>query len=162
MKRRVFLSSSLLVLAALPVFAHGAPRGEAKVMLAGKAVSIDYGRPSLQGRDALSLATPGEPWRMGADAATTLTSAADLAFGSVAVPKGSYILTATKDDKGGWTLNVRDKDDRKNVIASVPLTPAPLAESVELFTIELKGEKDKGSFTMSWGMTAFSAGFTGK
>jgi len=132
------------------------------VMLAGKAVSIDYGRPSLQGRDALSLATPGEPWRMGADAATTLTSAADLAFGSVAVPKGSYILTATKDDKGGWTLNVRDKDDRKNVIASVPLTPAPLAESVELFTIELKGEKDKGSFTMSWGMTAFSAGFTGK
>ena len=162
MKRRVFLSSSLIVLAVLAAFAHGAPRGEAKASLAGKLVSIDYGRPSLQGRDALSLATPGEPWRMGADAATTLTTAADLAFGSATVPKGSYILTATKDDTGAWTLNVRDTADRKHVIASVPLTPTPLTESVELFTIDLKGEKDKGSFTMSWGTTAFSAAFTGK
>lgn len=162
MKRRLFLSSSLIVLATLPVFAHGVARGEAKATVAGKAVSIEYGRPSLQGRDVLSLATAGEPWRMGADAATTLTTAAELAFGTVAVAKGSYILTATKDDKGGWTLNVRDKADRKNVIANVPLSSAALTESVDLLTVELKGEKDKGSFTMSWGTAAFSASFTGK
>lgn len=162
MKRRVFLSSSLFVLVVLPIFAHAVPRGEAKATLAGKAISIEYGRPSLQGRDALSLATVGEPWRMGADAATTLTTAADLDFSGVAVPKGSYILTATKDDKGAWTLNVRDKADRKNVIANVPLVSAALTESVELLTIDLKGEKDKGSFTMSWGTGAFSASFTGK
>ena len=160
--KRTALVASFLALAAVPALAHAAPRGEAKALVAGKAVSIDYGRPSLLGRDVLSLATPGEPWRMGADAPTALTTAADLSFGSAAVPKGSYILTATKDDKGGWTLNVRDKADRKNVIASVPLTASTLTESVEMFTIELRGEQDKGTFTMSWGATAFSASFTGK
>jgi len=160
--KRTALVASFLALAAVPAFAHAAPRGEAKALLAGKAVSIDYGRPSLMGRDALSLATPGEPWRMGADAPTALTTGVDLSFETAAVPKGSYILTATKDDKGGWTLNVRDKVDRKNVIANVPLAASTLTESVEMFTIELKGEKDKGTFTMSWGTTAFSASFTGK
>ena len=160
--KRIALVASFLALAAVPALAHAAPRGEAKALVAGKAVSVDYGRPSLLGRDALSLATPGEPWRMGADAATTLTTAADLSFGSAAVPKGSYTLTATKDDKGGWTLNVRDKADRKNVIANVPLTSTALTESVEMFTIELKGEKDQGTFTMTWGTSAFSASFTAK
>ncbi len=160
--KRTALVASFLGFAVVPVFAHAVPRGDTKALVAGKAVSIEYGRPSMKGRDVLSLATPGEPWRMGADAATALTTAADLSFGSAAVPKGSYILTATKDDKGGWTLNVRDKADRKQEIASVPLTASTLTESVEIFTIELKGEEDKGSFTMSWGTTAFSASFTGK
>ena len=160
--KRTALVASFLALAVVPVLAHAAPRGEAKALVAGKAVSIDYGRPSLNGRDPLSLATPGEPWRMGADGATTLTTAADLNVGGTAVPKGSYILTATKDDKGGWTLNVRDKADRKNVIANVALTGSTVTESVEMFTIELKGEKDKGTLTMNWGTNSFSASFTGK
>jgi Protein of unknown function (DUF2911) len=161
MKRRSVLVC-VLALAAVPALAHAAPRGEARAVVAGKSVSIDYGRPSLQGRDMLGRATPGEPWRMGADGPTMLTTEADLSFGTVQVPKGTYILSATKDDKGTWTLNVRDKADRENVVANVPLEAGTVKESVEMFTVELKAEKDKGTFTMTWGTASFSAPFTGK
>ncbi len=161
MKRRSVLVS-VLTLLAIPALAHAAPRGEAKAVVAGKTVSIDYGRPSLQGRDMLGRATPGEPWRMGADAATVLTSDAELTFGTTVVPKGSYTLTATKDDKGGWTLNIRDKADKTKVVADAPLAASTVKDSVEMFTIDLKGEKNKGTLTMTWGTAAFTTSFTAK
>jgi hypothetical protein len=137
------------------------PRGEAKAMVAGKAVSIDYGRPSLKGRDMLGQAQIGQAWRMGADAATGLKTDADLSFGTVNVPKGEYILTATKVAADQWHLNVLSKTDRSKV-ADIPLTQGKLDSSVEMFTIALKGEKDKGEFEMHWGTTALKAPFTGK
>jgi len=94
------------------------------VTVAGKAVSIEYGRPSLKGRDMLGQAQVGQAWRMGADAATSLKTDADLTFGTVAVPKGEYILTATKVSAETWQLNVLSKADRSKV-AEVPLTAAP-------------------------------------
>ena len=151
----------LAVVVAGPVFAQGNPRGEAKAMVAGKAVSIDYGRPSLKGRDMLGQAQVGQAWRMGADAATGLKTDADLSFGSVVVPKGEYVLTATKIASDQWHLNVLSKADRAKV-ADIPLTQAKLDASVEIFTIALRGEKDKGEFEMQWGATALKAAFTGK
>ena len=81
--------------------------------MAGKAVSIDYGRPELQGRDMLAKAEIGKPWRLGADAETTLKTEADLKFGAVAVPKGDYVLTATKVAEGQWQLNLTEADGRQ-------------------------------------------------
>jgi len=156
-----FALAALAVMVAGPAFAQGNPRGEAKAMVAGKAVSIDYGRPSLKGRDMLGQAQVGQAWRMGADTATGLKTDADLSFGSVVVPKGEYILTATKVAADQWHLNVLAKADRAKV-ADIPLTPAKLDSSVEMFTIALKGEKDKGEFEMHWGTTALKAPFTGK
>jgi hypothetical protein len=137
-----------------------AQRGEAKATVAGKSVSIDYGRPSLEGRDMLGQAVVGQAWRMGKDAATTLKTDAELDFSGVKVPKGDYVLKATKVAAENWTLNVMGKDDAK--VAEIPLTAAKLPASVETFTIDLKGEKDKGEFTMSWGTTAMKAGFTAR
>ena len=45
-----------------------------QVTLAGKSVSIDYGRPSLAGRDMIAQLQPGQSWRMGADSPTSLKS----------------------------------------------------------------------------------------
>lgn len=135
-----------------------ATRGAAKITVGGKAISIDYGRPALQGRDPLKLAEVGKAWRMGKDGATTLNTQADLAFGDVKVPNGSYILTATRAAADKWVLNVNDKDRKK--VAEVPLTEAPASPIVETFTIDLKEAAGGGTFSMAWGATSLSANFT--
>jgi hypothetical protein len=157
-----FALTALAVCATATTFAQGNPRGEAKATVAGKAVAIDYGRPSLKGRDMLGQAQVGQAWRMGADAATGLKTDADLAFGTVQVPKGEYILTATKVAADQWHLNVLSKADRSKKVADVPLAVSKLEASVEQFTIDLKGEQDKGELKLSWGTTGLSAGFTAK
>jgi hypothetical protein len=159
MLKRIALAA-LAVVVAGPAFAQGNPRGEAKATVAGKAVSIDYGRPSLKGRDMLGQAQIGQAWRMGADAATSLKTDADLAFGAVNVPKGEYVLTATKVAADQWLLNVLSGERTK--VAEIPLTQGKLDASVEQFTIALKGEKDKGEFEMHWGTIALKTTFTGK
>jgi hypothetical protein len=131
-------------------------------MVAGKAVSIDYGRPSLAGRDMLGKAEVGKPWRMGADAATGLKTDADLSFGSVKVPKGSYVLTATKTAESAWTLDIAKAEGDKAALGSIPMTVGKLPESVEEFTILLHGEKDKGEIELQWGTTSLKVSFTGK
>jgi hypothetical protein len=156
-----FALAAVAFCVAAPVFAQGNPRGEAKATLAGKLVAIDYGRPSLKGRDMLGQAQVGQAWRMGADAATGLKTDADLAFGAVNVPKGDYILTATKVAADQWQLNILSKADRSKV-ADVPLTASKTPASVELFTIDVTGEKDKGELTLSWGSTALATTFTAK
>jgi hypothetical protein len=160
MLKRIALAA-LAVAVAGPAFAQGNPRGEAKATVAGKAVSIDYGRPSLKGRDMLGQAQVGQAWRMGADAATSLKTDADLSFGSAAVPKGEYILTATKVAADQWHLNVLATADRSKV-ADVPLTAGKLAASVEMFTIVLEGEKNAGELELQWGTTSLKTAFTGK
>jgi hypothetical protein len=135
-------------------------RGQAKATVAGKAVAVEYGRPVLAGRDMLGMARPGTPWRMGSNSPTALKTDADLTFGPVAVPKGSYTLTAVKGENGTWTMIATNPTDKSAV--QIPLTSSTLKDSVEQFTIELKGEGAQGEFAMMWGTLKMSAPFTGK
>ena len=157
LKRFAFVA--VLALVAVPVFSQGNPRGEATATVAGKAVTIEYGRPSLKGRDMLAQARVGQAWRLGADAATSLTTEAELSFGEVKVPKGAYTLTATKVSADGWTLNVL-ADQKK--VADIPLMPGRTEEAVETFTIHLKGNGNEGHVELLWGNTTLKAPFTGK
>lgn len=161
MSKRSLLALAVLAVS-LPAFAHGAERGEAKATIGGKSVVIEYGRPRLAGRDMLGKAEVGTPWRMGADAATTLQTDAELSLGGTRVPKGTYVLTATKLSEEKWQLNVVTNDAERKTVAELPLRMSKLATSVEEFTIDLKGEKDKGELTLSWGTTALKGAFTGK
>jgi hypothetical protein len=162
MRTRALAVPSALALAvalAAPAAAQMNPRGEARVTLGGKAIAVDYGRPSLRGRDMLGKAAVGQEWRMGADAATTLETGATLVFGDVQVPPGDYVLRARKVSDTDWVLKV-EKDEK--AVAEVPLQSSTLADSVEVFTIDLAEERGQGVFRMSWGNRALSARFTAK
>jgi len=156
--QKTALASALLASVAV---AQEPTRGEAKATVAGKTVTVEYGRPSLAGRDMLGQAKAGTPWRMGSGSPTSLKTEADLAFGSVALPKGSYVLTAVKDEKGNWTV-IATNPDSKAKVAEVPLTSSTLKESVEQFTIELSGKGNAGEFAMMWGTAKMAAPFTAK
>jgi hypothetical protein len=153
--------TALITALCASVVAAQEQRGEAKATVAGKVVAVEYGRPSLAGRDMLGQAQVGTPWRMGSGSPTSLKTEADLTFGSVALPKGTYHLTAVKNDKGAWTM-IASNAESKAKVAEVPLTSTTLKESVEKFTIEVTGKGSSGEFAMMWGTAKMAASFTAK
>ncbi len=139
------------------------PRGEAKASFSGKAVSVDYGRPSLNGRDMLGMATPGMIWRLGSEGATTITSEGSLMFGSEMLPAGAYTLFAKKTD-AGWDLVVNKETgqmgnahDPGHDVLSMPMKVETRDSSEEMFTISLMADGMNGQMTMQWGTTALVA-----
>lgn len=156
--------AGLLVFPVLVGFAHGADRGEAKATIGGAKVSIDYGRPSLKGRDIQKLVQPGQMWRLGADAPTTIESNSDLDFGGTRVAMGKHILLARLVEPGKWTLVVSSKPafqyEPKAKIAEVPMELREAADSVEQVTINLTSKDGKGVIEVAWGKMRLSATFT--
>ncbi|HKV41822.1 MAG TPA: DUF2911 domain-containing protein, partial [Blastocatellia bacterium] len=90
MKARIATSGLLALLCVCPVFGQG--RGKAEASVNGKSISIDYGRPSLKGRDILSLAPVGTIWRVGMNQATEITSSGELKVGDKELKAGKYSL----------------------------------------------------------------------
>lgn len=154
MRMRNVSMTSLAALAATVLLAHGNPREEVKAAVGGAEVSVEYGRPSLKGRDMLGQATEGVVWRVGADKAATLTTSGGLEFGDQALAAGSYTLKARKDAGDGWTLLLESGESATEVALEVHA----LEESVELFTIEVTGG-DAGQLEMHWGTRALATSF---
>jgi hypothetical protein len=162
MRHRAVIVSSVLALSCgfgAAANAQMNPRGEATVTLAGKPIVVEYGRPSLKGRDMLGQAAVGDEWRMGADGATTLDTPVTLMVGSTLVAPGKYILRAKKLGEKEWVLKLM-RDGK--AAAEVPLQATALDKSVEAFTIDLAEEQGQGVFRMSWGTLALAARFTAK
>jgi hypothetical protein len=142
-----------------------ADRGKAEMKAGSGAITIDYGRPSLKGRDMLSQLQDGAFWRMGMNQATVLTTPVDLTFGKTVVAKGAYSLFLKKagdafqlvfnSQTGQWGT---EHDPAKDV-HTVPMTKAALSAPVETFTIDLTPAAKGGSLDLSWGATKLSAPF---
>jgi len=84
-----------------------APRGTATATVAGKAVTVDYGRPALKGRtiSALLEKLPADRmWRAGENQVTTLTTGTPLVIGGKAIPAGTYSLYVHVPASGPWSL----------------------------------------------------------
>ncbi|HVG25448.1 MAG TPA: DUF2911 domain-containing protein [Thermoanaerobaculia bacterium] len=108
-----------------------------------KKITIDYSAPSKRDRVIFGKLVPyGEVWRTGANAATTLTTNADLMIGSLHVPAGTYTLYSIPGEKE-WTLIVNKqtgqwgtKYDEKQDLGRVKMKIAsPLKKPVEQFVI---------------------------
>ena len=103
---------ALFMAASLPVLA--APRaddanrksknGKAEGSVAGVGVVVEYGRPSVQGRTIFGDIVPfGKVWRTGADEATTITFAKDVAIEGAKLAAGTYSLF-TIPGENEWTI----------------------------------------------------------
>ncbi len=148
-----FLGILCLILSAP---AQAQDRGEATLAIGGGKVTVEYGRPSLQGRDINTLISPGQEWRMGSNAATTLTTDVDLKLGDKLVKKGKYVLLAKLVEKDKWQLLIKQDD---TVVAEVPLVSTKASTSEEQVTIKLVKDGDGGKFLLQWGTFGASATF---
>jgi hypothetical protein len=110
-------------------------------------VRIDYGQPHLRGRQLHvgDLVPYDEPWRLGANAATTLTTEVDLVIGGATVPQGTYVLRALPS-RTAWTLLVEETPSQSPMGAGQGETPAEVIARIELEYTALEAPLE--SFTM--------------
>ena len=161
-KKMLISAVALSVGLAAIALAHN-PRAKVEASFNGKAVTVDYGRPSLNGRDMLGQAIPGMVWRLGSEDATTITTAGDLMIGSEMVPAGAYSLFAQKTE-AGWDLLVNGETGQSGLahnpekdLFSAPLKVEKADISAEMFTITLMADGMNGTLKMQWGETALVA-----
>jgi len=156
-------TATLIVLMSSASMAHGNERGSVKATVGGVHISIDYGRPALKGRDMLKQLQPGQLWRIGADAPTTLESDKELNFGGTIVPKGKHILLARLVEPGKWTLVFSSKSvfqyEPSAKLAEVPLTLEEASDSAELVTLQVTDKDGTGVIEIAWGKMRLSASF---
>lgn len=159
--KRFFSAVTLSIIFCLIAFAQmSGDRGTAELTVAGSKVAVDYGRPSLKGRDIEKMLNEqlpvGTPWRMGMNDATTLTTDADLKFDKTVIKKGKYVLQAKRVEEQKWVLVLTGEDDSKT---EVPLTFKKSDKSAEQLTVELSGKGKNGNFLLHWGTFTLSTEF---
>ena len=140
--------------------AHDGQRGTASLDKGGMKVQVEYGSPDLKGRDLEALIKPGTEWRMGSDAATTLTTETALKFGEAVIPKGKYILRAKIVAPQDWRLVFQTED--KKTVGETPLKFEKVSNVSEHMKINLEGTASGGKFTLLWGNLALSTDFSSR
>ena len=146
----------------------GSPHAKAEWTIDGAAIAIEYGRPSLKGRPEAQLMPPGQPWRTGADQATTIMSSKALTFGTISLDAGkTYTINTIPGDKG-WQLVLGrlDKPDQWGIpyqpaleIGRVPMKVAKTAKPVEQMTISIDDTAAGGTLRIEWGTVSATAPF---
>ena len=176
-KRTAFLMCSVLMLSVLAVGQMAnqkqrpSPAANAQCKFAdGKTIKVAYSSPRAKGRKIFGGLVPyGEPWRAGANEATTFVTSSDIVVGGTNVPAGSYtIFTVPNADK--WSLVIskgtgewgtqypgQDKD-----LARVDMKDSKLPSPVENFTISYEKSGNGCTMNIDWETTRASVDIKGK
>lgn len=125
------------------------PPAETSVTIAGKNITIKYSAPSVRGRQmfgeggVISKDRTYPVWRLGANAATALSTQAQLDIKGLTVPPGDYTLFALVNQTpwqliinkqtGQWGLTYNQDQD----LGRVPMDMAKPSEPVETLKITL-------------------------
>ncbi|HLX94607.1 MAG TPA: DUF2911 domain-containing protein [Verrucomicrobiae bacterium] len=169
---------AVAMLSAWPAMAQRArmsPHETISGVIDGNRVTLTYGRPytTKPGTSEVrkiwgGLVPYGEPWRMGADEATTLITQKPIELGGKTVPAGAYTLYMLPDENGasqlaistrlgGWGIPV----DTSHDLARVDLKKETLDKPVDQFTMAVaRSPGGGGVLKMMWENTGFSVPFT--
>lgn len=170
--KHLLICAGVLIAATLSLSAQQKPPASppevATGSIAGKTITIKYNSPRVKGReghvygsDGLIKTAHGSQypiWRGGANAATTLTTDADLKIGDLSVPKGTYTLFFDISNPDQWDLIVSKKTgewglayDKSADLGRVQMQmtqPSAMVEDL-VYTIKDTGG-NAGSITIAW------------
>src|SRR5215469_9403479 len=127
----------------------------------GKSIHIDYSSPRMRGRKIFGGLVPyGEPWRAGANEATTFLIDTDVHVDSQNVPRGSYTLFAIPNPDS-WTLIISKDSGEWGVpypgaqddLARVPMKVSKLASPLENFVIAFDQTGSTCTLRLEWETT---------
>lgn len=144
------------------------PRDSAEIVLNGKRISVNYGRPSMRGRKIVGEFVPyNKVWRTGAGLATTFQTEADLRMGDTEIPRGSYSLF-TLPTQTQWKLIVNKQTGQWGTLynpdldfARIRLDQRRLRNPVEKLTIGLERNGSRGGILrIEWEHTSLSVPFS--
>jgi hypothetical protein len=121
--------------------------------------TISYGQPHARGRQILGDIVPMDlVWRLGANAATRLTTDVDLMIGGKRIPHGAYTLWALPT-ASGWTLIVNkevgqfgaelDYNESADFVR-IPIKSRKLETRVESLSIFLIPNPQRGTAESSY------------
>jgi hypothetical protein len=179
MRKVLAIGSALAFTVALAAFATHAQQDKSKRpsppatakcdMPNGKSITVDYSSPRVKGRKIFGdVVHYGEPWRTGANEATTFVTTGDVMVGGQHVPAGSYtIFTVPNKDK--WTLIVSKKTGEWGIpypgadqdLVRADMNASTTSAPVENFTIAFdKGAKDC-TLRIEWENTRATVAITG-
>lgn len=109
---RLLLPAALvlsLTAAAAAVQFDQLPRGAVSASAGGAEVTIDYGRPPLDGRavdELMSMLPEDRVWRAGENQVTILETSGAFTLGGETIPAGRYSLYLHIPESGDWSLLV--------------------------------------------------------
>lgn len=107
-------SITTLLIAVCSAYAQPSPPATESKTINGKAITISYASPRVNGREGKLFGNDGRiakdktwpVWRAGANAATKLHTEANLDIGGLAVPAGDYTLFVDLTNQDNWQLIV--------------------------------------------------------
>lgn len=144
----------------------GSPHVKTDWTIDGANISVTYGRPSLKGRAPAEVMPPGQPWRTGADEATTLVTDKALTFGALKVPAGTYTLYTLPGEKE-WQLIVSKKTGQWGVpypegadLGRSGMRLGKTAAPVEQLTISIDDTPAGATLRIEWGPVSATIPFT--
>ena len=167
--KRMYLVSSLVVLFAVPALAQVpvprvSPKASVSQTIGTTDITVEYHRPAVRDRQIWGGLVPyNQPWRMGANEATTITFSDPVRIQGNEVPAGKYSFFAIPA-AGSWTL-VLNKDpeqwgaygydqSKDQLRATVTPQSAPRTEFMR-FTID-PVSPSSANVTLTWESMAVS------
>ena len=130
-----------------PLASRPSPLDSTVAHLGDAEIKVCYGRPSARGRVIMGGLVPfGEPWRLGANEATTIHVPVTVRFGDVTLKPGVYSLYAIPGAKS-WQLVANQSATRWGI----PITAAVRAQDVG--TVNVTSEVTDApveTLTMRW------------
>ncbi len=135
------------------------PRNSAMAMIGTNHVHIDYGSPSVRGRQIWNgLVAYKQVWATGAHKATWIEFSEDVKINSQVVPKGKYGFFTIPDKKTWtlilsktWDMHLADDYKAENDMIRIKVKPKKTKKLTEALSYEVKEmDKNKGQVSLLW------------